>query len=66
MNMETEIPEILLNKMKDFIESSPEYDQRSFITSAVNNFLYKNGSEDRRVAENYLNDIFDQSPSQLT
>ncbi len=66
MNMETEIPEILLNKMKDYIESSPEYDQHSFITSAVNNFLYKNGSEDRRVAENYLNDIFDQSPSTST
>ena len=66
MNMETEIPEILLNKMKDFIESNPDNDQYSFITSAVNNFLYKNGCEDRRVAENYLNDIFDQSPSKST
>ena len=64
MNIETEIPEFLFKEMKDFIESKSDSDQCTFITSALNNFLYKNGCDDRRVAESYLNDIFDQSPSQ--
>ncbi len=63
MKLESEIPEILFKAMKDFIELNPETDQYSFIKSALNNFLYKNGCEDRRVAENYLDDIFGKSPS---
>ena len=66
MNIETEIPEILFKEMKDFIESKSDYDQYTFITSALNNFLYKNGCEDRKVAESYLNDVFHQSPSEST
>ncbi len=66
MNIETEIPEILFKEMKDFIESKSDHDQYSFITSALNNFLYKNGCEDRKVAERYLNDVFNQSPSEST
>ena len=52
--------------MKDFIESKSDYDQYTFITSALNNFLYKNGCDDRKVAEKYLNDVFNQSPSEST
>ena len=63
MNIETEIPELLFKEMKDFIESQSDSDQFTFISSALNNFLYKNGCEDRRVAESYLNDVFDHSPS---
>ncbi len=63
MNLETEIPEILFEKMKNFIETRPDLDQYIFITSALNNFLFKNGCEDRRIAENYLKDVFDQSLS---
>ena len=66
MNIETEIPEILFKEMKDFIESKSDYDQYTFITSALNNFLYKNGCQDRKVAESYLNDVFHQSPSEST
>ena len=64
MNIETEIPEILFKEMNDFIKSNPESDKYSFIKSALNSFLFKNGCEDRRVAENYLDDIFSHSPSQ--
>ena len=64
MKIETEVSEILFNGMKDFIESQSECDQESFIKSALNNFLFKNGCEDRRVSENYLDDIFGKSPSQ--
>tara|TARA_Y100001968_G_scaffold327318_1_gene372087 strand:+ start:8568 stop:8768 length:201 start_codon:yes stop_codon:yes gene_type:complete len=63
VNLETEIPEILFEKMKNFIETRPDLDQYIFITSALNNFLFKNGCEDRRIAENYLKDVFDQSLS---
>ena len=66
MNIETEIPEILFKEMKDFIESKSATDQYTFISSALNNFLYKNGCDDRRVTESYLNDVFDHSPSQST
>ena len=63
MKIETEMPEILFKAMKDFIELNPKCDQYSFIKSALNNFLYKNGCDDRRVAEKYLDDIFEKSTS---
>ncbi len=63
MKIETEISETLFKAMKDFIELNPEADQYSFIKSALNNFLYKNGCDDRRVAEKYLDDIFEKSTS---
>ena len=63
MKIETEMPEILFKEMKDFIDSNPESDQYSFIKSALTTFLFKNGSKDRRVAENYLDDILGNSPS---
>ena len=64
MNLETEIPEILFDEMNNFIESIHELNQYSFLSSALNNFLFQNGCEDREVLKNYLNDVFDQSPSQ--
>ena len=63
MKIETEMPEILFKQMNDFIESNPESDQYGFIKSALTNFLFKNGCKDRRVAENYLDDILGNSPS---
>ena len=62
MKIETEITETLFKEMKDFIDSNPSSDQYSFIKSALTNFLFKNGSKDRRVAENYLDDIWGNSP----
>ena len=63
MKIETEMPEILFKEMNDFIESNPDSDQNSFIKSALTNFLFKNGCKDRRVSENYLDDILGKSPS---
>tara|TARA_Y100001968_G_C19197954_1_gene638492 strand:- start:32 stop:232 length:201 start_codon:yes stop_codon:yes gene_type:complete len=63
MNLETEIPETLFNEMKGFIDSNPQLNQSIFISAALTNFLFQNGCEDRSVLENYLNDVFDQSPS---
>ncbi len=64
MNFEAEIQEILFQEMKDFIKSKPELDRYNFISSALTNFLYENGCEDRLILERYLNEVFEQSPSQ--
>ena len=63
MKIETEMPEILFKEMNDFIDSNPQSDQYSFNKSALTNFLFKNGCQDRRVAENYLDDVLGNSPS---
>jgi len=47
--------------MKDFISSNEKWDQSKLISSAIANFLFQNGSDDRAVAEKYLNDIFNLS-----
>ena len=58
VNLETEIPEVLYLGMKDFISTNPKWDQYTVMTSALANFLFQNGCEDRAVIERYLNDLF--------
>ncbi len=47
--------------MKDFISSNKQWDQSKLISSAIANFLFQNGSDDRSVTEKYLNDLFNLS-----
>ena len=56
--LEAEVPEALYVGMKDFISSNDNWSQSKLISSAIANFLFQNGSEDRAVIEKYLNDIF--------
>ena len=56
--LETEVPEALYVGMKDFISGNDNWDQSKLISSAIANFLFQNGSNDRAVTEKYLNDIF--------
>ena len=58
ISLEAEVPEALYAGMKDFISSNQKWDQSKLISSAIANFLFQNGSEDRAVTEKYLNDIF--------
>ena len=58
ISLEAEVPEALYVGMKDFISSNEKWDQSNLISSAIANFLFQNGSEDRAVTEKYLNDIF--------
>ena len=58
ISLEAEVPEALYVGMKDFISGNDNWDQSKLISSAIANFLFQNGSEDRAVAEKYLNDIF--------
>ena len=58
ISLEAEVPEALYAGMKDFISGNENWDQSKLISSAIANFLFQNGSEDRAVTEKYLNDIF--------
>tara|TARA_B100001250_G_scaffold354347_1_gene328163 strand:+ start:133 stop:408 length:276 start_codon:yes stop_codon:yes gene_type:complete len=61
ISLEAEVPEALYVGMKDFISSNEKWDQPKLISSAIANFLFQNGSDDRAVTEKYLNDIFNLS-----
>ncbi len=58
VSLEAEIPEELYKGMKEFICLNPQWDQYSLMSSALANFLFQNGSENRAVTEKYLNDLF--------
>ena len=58
ISLEAEVPEALYVGMKDFISVNENWDQSKLISSALANFLFQNGSDDRAVTEKYLNDIF--------
>ncbi len=58
VSLEAEIPEELYKGMKKFICMNPEWDQYTLMSSALANFLFQNGSENRAVTERYLNDLF--------
>ena len=61
ISLEAEIPEALYMGMKSFISMNPTWDQYSLMTSAIANFLFQNGCEDRVVTEIYLKDLFTRS-----
>lgn len=65
ISLEAEVPEALYVGMKDFISGNEKWDQSKLISSAIANFLFQNGSNDRAVAEKYLNDIFNLSSQKL-
>ena len=45
------IPELLFSEMKDFIESSSDFDRQSFINSALTDFLLQNGCQVKQLKE---------------
>ena len=61
ISLEAEVPEALYVGMKDFINVNDKWNQSKLISSAIANFLFQNGSEDRAIADKYLNDIFNLS-----
>ena len=58
VSLEAEMPEALYKGMKDFLSINPQWDQYKLISSALANFLFQNGCNDRAVTEIYLNDLF--------
>ena len=61
ISLEAEVPEAIYVGMKDFISTNKKWDQSKLISSAIANFLFQNGSDDRAITEKYLNDIFNLS-----
>ncbi len=63
VSLETEIPEVLYQAMKDFIGVNENWNQYKVMSSALASFLFQNGSGDRAVTERYLDDLFSRSDS---
>ena len=63
ISLETEVPQVLYNGMNEFIENNPRWDQYQLMSSAIANFLFQSGCDDRAVTERYLNDLFKISDS---
>lgn len=60
ISLEAEVPEVLFDGMRAFLQSRPDWDQYRLITSALAGFLFQNGCGDRCVAQHYLNGLFMQ------
>ena len=61
VSLEAEVPELLFEGMRAFIEANPRWDQYSLVTSALASFLFQNGCTDRCVTQHYLDSLFSQS-----
>lgn len=58
ISLEAEVPEVLLDGMRDFLSRHPQMDQMQLISSALASFLFQNGSNDRLVTQHYLDGLF--------
>ena len=58
ISLEAEVPEVLFDGMREFLNHHPNWDQGSVITSALAGFLFQNGCNDRWVSSFYLDRIF--------
>ena len=58
ISLEAEVPEVLLDGMREFLAAHPQWDQMELITSALASFLFQNGCNDRQVSEHYLDGLF--------
>ena len=63
VSLEAEVPEALFMSMRGFLNDNPSWDQYQLVSSALATFLYQNGSNDRAVAQHYLNGLFNRSES---
>jgi hypothetical protein len=60
VSMEAELPEALFQSMREFLKDHPQWDQYQLVSSAVASFLFQNGSDDKTVAQHYLNSLFNK------
>ncbi len=60
ISLEAEVPEVLFEGMREFINCHPHWDQYSVITSALAGFLFQNGCSDRSVTQHYLDGLFER------
>ncbi len=60
ISLEAEVPEVLLDGMREYLARHPQMDQMQLISSALASFLFQNGAQDRLVAQHYLDALFKQ------
>ena len=58
VSLEAEVPEVLYEGMREFIDTHPHWDQYSVITSALAGFLFQNGCQEPVVSQHYLDGLF--------
>ena len=58
VTLEAEVPEVLFQGMRRFLDSHPQWDQYSLMTSALAGFLFQNGCQDHHVTQHYLDGLF--------
>ena len=58
ISLEAEVPDVLFEGMREFLRRHPGWDQYSVIQSALASFLFQHGSEERCVADHYLDGLF--------
>ncbi len=58
MKLETEMSDLLYEKMKEFIKSNPKWSRDKVMSSSLANFLFQNGCEDKEVKDKFLTDLF--------
>ena len=61
MSLETGIPEVRFTEMQDLIESSSDFDRRSFINSALTDFLLQNGCQVKHLKDSYSKYLLNHS-----
>ena len=57
ISLEAEVPEVLFDGMREFLNSHPQWDQYRLISSALAGFLFQNGCSDQGVTQHYLNGL---------
>jgi hypothetical protein len=58
VSLRAEVPEPLLQAMRQFIESHPNWDQYRLFQAALAGFLVQNGVRNRGVTRCYLANLF--------
>lgn len=58
VSFHTEVPEVLLASMRDFIAHHPNWDQYRLFQAALAGFLVQNGLNSREVTRCYLANLF--------
>ena len=61
VSLETELPEPLYSKMREFIGANPKWDQYSLMSSALAKFLFQNECGEMPVSERHLGDLLSGS-----
>lgn len=58
ISLEAEVPEVLFEGMREFLNNHPQWDQSRLISSALASFLFQNGCSDQGVTQHYLHGLF--------